>query len=74
MIDNKVERIKACYPVGTVVELIRMDDVHAPLSGTRGTVFHVDDIGTLHVDWENGSRLGLIVGEDAFAVISKSND
>lgn len=32
--------------------------------GTEGTVVSVDDTGTLHVQWDNGARLGLIAGQD----------
>lgn len=70
--DSKtVERIKKDYPVGTRVELISMDDPHAVDFGMKGTVRIVDDMGTIHVNWDNGRRLGLIVGEDVFNVISK---
>jgi hypothetical protein len=40
-----VERIRAQYPVGCRVELIKMDDIQAPPIGTKGTVTGVDDIG-----------------------------
>ena len=35
-------------------------------SGTRGTVRAVDDIGTLHCDFDNGRSLGVVPGEDSF--------
>ena len=50
-----------------------MEDPYAVPSGTKGIVDHVDDIGTIHVNWENGSSLGLIVGEDQFKVIERPN-
>jgi hypothetical protein len=40
-------------------------------SGTKGTVIWVDDIGTVHCNFDNGRRLGLIVGEDSFHVIQQ---
>ena len=47
-----------------------MDDPHHPVpTGTLGTVETVDDIGTIHMKWDNGQCLGLIVGEDSFYVI-----
>ena len=52
------------YPKGSRVELIKMDDVQAPPIGTQGTVTGVDDIGTIMVDWDNGSTLGVVLGED----------
>lgn len=39
-------------------------------SGTRGTVAVVDDIGTVHCDFDNGRRLGLIEGEDDFRALT----
>ena len=39
-------------------------------SGTRGTVAVVDDIGTVHCNFDNGRRLGLIEGEDDFRTLT----
>ena len=58
-----VERIKKQYPVGTRIELISMDDPHAPIEpGMHGTVDIVDDVGTLHMKWDNGRTLGIVPG------------
>lgn len=47
-----------------------MDDPYHPVpAGTIGIVDHVDDAGTIHMKWENGSSLGLIEGQDKFEVI-----
>ncbi len=59
-----VERIRKQYPSGCRVELIRMDDVQAPPIGTTGTVFGVDDTGSIMVRWDNGSSLNIVFGED----------
>lgn len=54
------------YPAGTRVELISMDDPHTTLRpGDKGRVSAVDDIGTIFVDWDNGSGLGIVYGEDS---------
>jgi hypothetical protein len=46
--------------VGKRVRLVRCNDPYTTLSpGTEGTVRLVDDLGTVHVEWDNGSRLGL---------------
>ena len=58
------------YPIGTRVRLIHMDDRQAPISGTLGTINNIDDIGDLMVSWDDGSSLKLIVGIDAFEVVS----
>ena len=44
--------------------LVKMDDIQAPPVGTQGTVRFVDDIGTVHVSWDNGSSLGAAMGAD----------
>lgn len=70
-----VERIKAQYPKGTRIELISMDDPHAPVPpGTKGFVEMVDSAGTLHMKWDNGRTLGIIPGEDQFKVLSKPTE
>ena len=67
---EQVERIKAKYPIGTRVQLVRMDDPQAPPAGTKGVIQGVDDIGSVLVEWASGSRLSLIVGEDEFKVLA----
>ena len=68
--DRKVvERLRERYPKGTRVELVRMEDVQAPPIGTKGTVTAVDDMGTVHVRWDNGSSLGVAYGEDECRVL-----
>ena len=62
---DTVERIRREYPVGTRVELISMQDEYTKLvAGEKGTVIGVDDIGTIHVNWDCGSCLGIAYGED----------
>ena len=52
------------YPVNARVVLLQMDDSQAPPVGTHGTVKYIDDTGTIHVHWDNGSTLGVLYGED----------
>ena len=59
-----VETVRREYPAGTRVELVRMDDCQAPPLGTLGTVTGVDDTASLMVDWDNGSGLNVVYGED----------
>ena len=64
--DDIVKELKGAYPPGTRVELISMDDPYADLyPGDKGTVIGVDDIGTIHVNWDNGLRLGVCYGADS---------
>lgn len=61
------ERMKRCYPPGTRILLLSMGDDPRPVEdNTRGTVKVVDDIGTIHCNFDNGRCLGLVTGEDAF--------
>lgn len=59
-----VEKIRETYPVGSRVKLLKMDDPQAPPIGTMGTVYGVDDTGSILVHWDNGSGLNVIYGED----------
>ena len=64
-----VERIRLKYPAGTRVELAFMDDPQAPPVGTKGTVLGVDDTGSLLMEWDNGSGLNVVYGEDRVAKV-----
>ena len=69
-----VESIKKRYPVGSRIILHSMGDDPRPIApGTKGTVRIVDDMGTVHCNFDNGRRLGLILGEDSFSIISERN-
>ena len=69
---KRIESIKQRYPEGTRICVDSMgDDPRTIESGTKGTVDWVDDIGTVHCNFDNGRRLGLIVGEDSFHVIQQ---
>ena len=60
-----VEQMRKSYPQGTRVELINMNDPYTKLKhGDRGTVSMVDDTGTIFVNWDCGSGLGVVYGED----------
>ena len=68
---NKAEYYKKTYHVGTRIRLLHMDDPYSPIpDGMTGSVAYVDDMGTLHMKWDNGRSLALIEGVDAFEVIS----
>lgn len=69
-----VERIRRDYPVGTRVELVRMDDPQAPPVGTKGTVLGVDDIGSIMVSWDNGCGLSVAFGEDLCRKVEGASD
>lgn len=55
---------------GQRVRLIKMPNDPRPIMpGETGTVASVDDIGTIHVNWDSGRLLGLVPGEDLYEII-----
>lgn len=64
---EEVEYIRERFPVGCRVRLNHMNDPYRTdmVAGLLGTVRSVDDIGTVHVAWDNGSSLGVVLGEDS---------
>lgn len=63
-IEKELAMLRKKYPTGTTVQLISMDDEQAPPIGTIGEVMFVDDIGNVHVKWQNGSSLAVIPDVD----------
>ena len=62
---EELEALRKKYPEGCRVELVRMDDPYREMPpGLKGVVTGVDDSGSVHVDWQNGSSLAVIFGED----------
>lgn len=60
-----VERLRREYPKGTRVELVSMNDPYTKLKpGDQGTVDFIDSIGTIFVQWDCGSGLGVAYGQD----------
>ncbi len=52
---------------GMRVKLINMINDPNPIpSGTEGTIRLIDDAGIIHVNWDNGRRLGLIPNVDEY--------
>lgn len=61
------QRMKENYPPGTRIMLLQMGDDPRPIEpNTRGMVKVVDDMGTLHCNFDNGRSLGIVPGEDSF--------
>ena len=67
-----IARLKEQYPVGCRVRLNHMSDPYRSLpGGSEGTVRCVDDAGTIHVNWDCGSSLGVCYGEDSCSKITE---
>ena len=71
-----VARLREQFPAGTRVELVKMDDPYNRIlkPGSMGTVRFVDAIGTLQVDWDCGSSLGVVYGEDEVRIVKGDAD
>ena len=67
---ERLQALRERFKPGTRVELLKMDDVQAPPIGTRGTAVGVDDIGSIMVNWDNGSGLSVAYGEDECKVVA----
>lgn len=53
------------YKPGDRVRMIECADLYHPIeSGTEGTIEFIDDIGTLHMKWDNDRTLGVCLEED----------
>lgn len=70
--ERFIQRMKDSYPPGTRLVLLSMDDPYAPIpSGMRGTVEHVDDAAQIHMRWDNGRTLAIILEEDDFRKLTE---
>ena len=69
--DRLAKELREKYPPGTRLELIHMEDEFAPVEdGTRGTVHFVDDVGQIHMLWDNKRTLPINVETDKFRMLS----
>lgn len=67
---ESIASVKRMYPVGKRVRLVYTSDPYTDIRmGELGTVSFVDDTGTIFVDWDCGSRLGMIYGEDSISYV-----
>ena len=70
--SDEVQAIKEKYVSGTKIKLLEpmKDEKYSVEVGTLGIVDYVDDIGTIHMNWESGGSLGLIPEVDSFEIVS----
>lgn len=78
---EEVAELRKKCPVGTLICIEEMkDEKHAPPKGATGIVKFIDDIGDIHVDWDdyydengnlvNGGSLAIIPNVDIFDIIA----
>ena len=70
---EQIAALRQKYPKGMMVELLSMEDVQAPPSGTCGEVQGVDDAGQILVHWQTGSTLNLIPDVDSFRIVRRGD-
>lgn len=56
---EKIKSLKAIYPKETRLLLEKMQGENDMPTGLRGTVCLVDDIGQIHMNWDNGRSLAI---------------
>ena len=71
--NAKIKEIKEKYLPGMRVRMTKdMNDPYnqGKKTGDEGTISVVDDIGSIHVKWDNGGSLAIIPEVDGFEIIS----
>lgn len=70
-LHKQAQIMKERYPAETRIMLLQMGSDPRPVEpNTKGTVVAVDDIGTIHCDFDNGRGLGIVPGEDSFRTLT----
>ena len=60
--------------VGMRVRMLSMDDELPVDGGMEGTIHNIDDLGTLHVKWDDGRSLGVIPGIDNYQLLPSEEE
>ena len=66
-----IRQLREKCPEGTRIELISLyDPCRATLTaGDQGTITHIDGMGNISVNWDNGIVSNLIYDDDLFRII-----
>jgi AbrB family looped-hinge helix DNA binding protein len=57
----RVESLKKTYKKGDKVELVNMEsEAYLIPRGMKGKVIEVDDVGSVHIKWENGIEAAVL--------------
>lgn len=70
MIREEILGIKEVFKEGMGVYLYEMQG-EPNMFDLKGEVLYVDDIGQVHVRWENGSSLALNVNCDSYKLLER---
>ena len=60
--------------VGMRIRMLSMEDEFPVDEGMEGTIYNIDDLGTLHVKWDDGRNLGIIPGIDEYQVLPSEDE
>lgn len=68
---TNVQGIKSTYKEGMRLRLTAdlVDRYSGKKAGEEGTVTIVDDIGQIHMKWDNGGSLAIVPGVDSFEIV-----
>ena len=69
--EANAQEIKNTYKEGMRLRLTAdLDDRYSgKKAGEEGTVTIVDDIGQIHMKWDNGGSLAIVPGVDSFEIV-----
>jgi len=59
---------------GMRIRMIHMDDERPVDEGMEGTIRNVDDMGTIHVTWDDGRTLGVVPNVDEYELLPSEED
>ena len=60
------------FKKGDRIQLVSTTDSFTNLKpGDKGTVRLIDDLKTVHINWDNGSSLGMVPNEDVIIKIEE---
>lgn len=57
-----------------MINMFDMGDTNSIDEGLEGTITNIDDIGTIFVNWDDGSRLGVLPQYDNYVLLPPSED
>ena len=60
--------------VGMRIRMLSMEDEFPVDEGMEGTIYTIDDLGTLHVKWDDGRNIGIIPGIDEYQVLPPEDE
>ena len=70
--ENNNEEISTKYNIGNTIVLDEMIGENLPY-GLKGTIKKIDNVGQLHINWENGSTLAIDPKIDKFEVLQNKS-